>query len=217
MRQVLAAPAPPAIEPDDHCFAPYECPFWDHCTKDKPARWIYHLPGSRHTFHDLTTLGIQTIDDIPPGYSLQLVQQRVKDNVGVDRPGAPCRAGHGQVPGPPSGLRDAGVRHPALSQHAALPGHPVPVVKPHRVRGRAAPPRGLPEQKVPDAFWLVTDGFYERPISHFGRCIGAGSYVLGNRSANHTGGPDGGDGFRSHPPDGPIARNWNRPSGHSTG
>jgi hypothetical protein len=87
MRKVLAAPASPAIEPDDHCFAPYECPFWEHCTKDKPDRWIFRLPGSRQVFRDLTALGVQTIDDIPPGYSLQLIQQRVKDNVEWIGPG----------------------------------------------------------------------------------------------------------------------------------
>jgi hypothetical protein len=90
MRQVLAAPAPPAVDPDDHCFSPYECPFWDHCAKDKPDRWIFHLPGSRQAFRDLTALGIQTIDDIPPGYSLQLIQQRVKDNVEWIGPGLPA-------------------------------------------------------------------------------------------------------------------------------
>ena len=87
MRQVLAKPAPPAIEADDHCFAPYECPFWEHCTKGKSDRWIFHLPGSRQTFRDLMALGVQTIDDIPPGYSLQLIQQRVRDNVEWVGPG----------------------------------------------------------------------------------------------------------------------------------
>ena len=87
MRQILASQTPPTIEPDDHCFTPYECPFWDHCTKDKPDRWIYYLPGGRQVFRDLTELGIQTIDDIPSGYSLQLIQQRVKENVEWIGPG----------------------------------------------------------------------------------------------------------------------------------
>ena len=87
MRQVLAAPTPPAIEPDDHCFAPYECPFWEHCTKDMPARWISHLPGSRRVYQGLVALGIQTIDEIPAGYPLQLIQQRVKDHVEWIGPG----------------------------------------------------------------------------------------------------------------------------------
>ena len=87
MRQTLSAPTPPAIEPDDHCYVPYECPFWEHCTKAKPARWIYYLPGSRRVYQDLVALGIQTIDEIPPGYPLQLIQQRVKDDVEWIGPG----------------------------------------------------------------------------------------------------------------------------------
>jgi CRISPR/Cas system-associated exonuclease Cas4 (RecB family) len=81
MRETLAASDPPPIPPDDHCFAPYECPFWAHCTKEKPARWIFHLPGSRRVYQDLDGLGIQTIDEIPAGYPLQLIQQRVQDDV----------------------------------------------------------------------------------------------------------------------------------------
>ena len=87
MRQTLSAPTPPAIEPDDHCSAPYECPFWEHCTKDKPARWIHDLPGSRRVYQDLVALGVQTIEEIPADYALQLIQQRVKDNVEWIGPG----------------------------------------------------------------------------------------------------------------------------------
>ncbi len=38
IRRMLMASGPPVIEPDDHCQDPYECPFWDHCTAEKPAR-----------------------------------------------------------------------------------------------------------------------------------------------------------------------------------
>ncbi|HSB81873.1 MAG TPA: DUF2779 domain-containing protein [Candidatus Methylomirabilis sp.] len=87
MRQILSAPTPPVIEPDDHCSAPYECPFWEHCTKDKPERWIYYLPGSRRVYQDLVALGVQTIEEIPAGCPLQVIQQRVKDNVEWIGPG----------------------------------------------------------------------------------------------------------------------------------
>jgi len=87
MRHVLAASTPPVVEPDDHCFAPYECPFWAHCTERKPARWIYHLPGRRQTYADLVARGVETIDGIPAGYPLQLIQRRVKDNVEWIGPG----------------------------------------------------------------------------------------------------------------------------------
>jgi len=81
MKAMLANPAPPKIDPDGHCFTPYECPFWDHCTKDKPDRWIYHLPGGDRTFRQLANLGIRTIDEIPPIFNLTIWQRRVKDNV----------------------------------------------------------------------------------------------------------------------------------------
>ncbi len=46
MWTMLKEAIPPSITPDSHCYQPYECPFWDHCTKDKPRRWVFHLPGS---------------------------------------------------------------------------------------------------------------------------------------------------------------------------
>jgi predicted RecB family nuclease len=81
MKTVLLQSQPPAIEPDHHCHSPYECPFWNHCTKDKPARWIYHLPGSKHVVGRLVEQGIATIDDIPAGTALSVAQRRVKENV----------------------------------------------------------------------------------------------------------------------------------------
>ena len=81
MKAMLADPVPPAIEPDGHCFSPYECQFWDHCTKGKPERWIYYLPGGDKAYRQLARLGIQTIDEIPADFNLTIVQRRVKDNV----------------------------------------------------------------------------------------------------------------------------------------
>lgn len=80
MKAMLAEQSAPAIEPDAHCHQPYDCPFWDHCTKDKPDRWIYHLPGGERTFQQLAAQGIQTIDEIPAGFKLSILQRRVKDN-----------------------------------------------------------------------------------------------------------------------------------------
>lgn len=72
---------PPMIEPDQHCHAPYECPFWAYCTKDKPQRWIYHLPGRKEIVSQLVRQGIGTIDEIPRETRLSDIQRRVKDNV----------------------------------------------------------------------------------------------------------------------------------------
>jgi hypothetical protein len=81
MNRMLLQTQPPAIEPDRHCHTPYECPFWEHCTKDKPARWIHYLPGSKHVVGQLIELGVTTIDEIPDGTKLSPVQRRVKENV----------------------------------------------------------------------------------------------------------------------------------------
>jgi hypothetical protein len=81
MKAMLLESQVPVIEPDGHCHTPYECPFWAHCTKEKPSRWIYHLPGKKEMVSYLVERGIATIDDIPDGTKLSDVQRRVKDNV----------------------------------------------------------------------------------------------------------------------------------------
>jgi hypothetical protein len=81
MSRMLFQTQPPAIEPDRHCHTPYDCPFWEHCTKDKPARWIHYLPGSKQVVSQLTQQGVTTIDEIPAGTKLSPVQRRVKENV----------------------------------------------------------------------------------------------------------------------------------------
>jgi hypothetical protein len=81
MKSILLESSPPAIEPDDRCHSPYECPFWAHCTKDKPLRWIYHLPGPKKVVQQLVQEGITSIDDIPEAANLSITQRRVKDNV----------------------------------------------------------------------------------------------------------------------------------------
>jgi hypothetical protein len=81
MNRILLQMQPPAIEPDQHCHTPYDCPFWEHCTKDKPARWIHYLPGSKQVVGQLAQQGVTTIDEIPAGTKLSLVQRRVKEDV----------------------------------------------------------------------------------------------------------------------------------------
>lgn len=80
MRAMIESPASPAIQPGAHCHTPYECPYWDHCTQAKPARWVYHLPGRKTTAQVLIDQGVETIDEIPESVSLTIIQRRVKDN-----------------------------------------------------------------------------------------------------------------------------------------
>lgn len=79
MKTALKHPVPPAIEPDGHCKSPYKCSFWEHCTQNKPARWVYHLPRIGKKFEQLVKLGVESIDDIPSDFPLSLQQRRVKD------------------------------------------------------------------------------------------------------------------------------------------
>ncbi len=81
MKGMLLLPAAPVIDPDRHCFTPYECPFWAHCTSQKPERWIFYLPGAKQLAGQLAEQGVVTIDEIPEGTKLSAVQRKVKDNV----------------------------------------------------------------------------------------------------------------------------------------
>ncbi len=81
MKSAVMQSEAPSVEPDRHCHTPYECLFWAHCTRDKPPRWVYHLPGSKQVVGQLIEQGIATIDEIPDGTRLTPVQRRVKDNV----------------------------------------------------------------------------------------------------------------------------------------
>jgi len=81
MKTTLIDSVPPVVEPGLHCRSPYACPFWDHCTAAKPARWIYYLPGSKQSVTQLVDQGIALIDDIPVGVTLSVSQRRVKENV----------------------------------------------------------------------------------------------------------------------------------------
>jgi predicted RecB family nuclease len=80
MRDMLDQPSPPNIEPNGHCHVPYDCPFWAYCTKIKPARWIYYLPGGERAIQSFVRRGIQTIDEIPDTDGLLPIQRLIKNN-----------------------------------------------------------------------------------------------------------------------------------------
>ena len=77
---MLAEPEPPAISIGEHCHTPYECPYWDHCTRDMifPEQPIELLPGLTGARRDgLVAAGASELADIPDGYSLTVMQKRV--------------------------------------------------------------------------------------------------------------------------------------------
>ncbi len=72
----------PIIRPGRSCKNPYECEFWEHCTKDMPEHWVMELSGiTRKKLNDLAAMGIEAIRDIPASFSLSAVQGRIRSCV----------------------------------------------------------------------------------------------------------------------------------------
>jgi hypothetical protein len=79
---MLAKPEEPAIRPGRHCKNPYECEFWEYCTKDMPEHWVMELSGiTQKKLNDLKAMGVNDIRDIPPSFSLSAVQERIRSCV----------------------------------------------------------------------------------------------------------------------------------------
>lgn len=75
MKHVLMAPKPPDVEPGPHCWQPYPCEFWAHCTKKKTAQWVRYLPDGERQIPKLIARAVQTFDEIPEGFHLSTIQR----------------------------------------------------------------------------------------------------------------------------------------------
>jgi predicted RecB family nuclease len=79
---MLAQPEAPDIKPDRHCSIPYECGFWEHCTREMPEHWVMTLTGiSQKKMDELEAQGIREIKDIPASFSLSNLQDRIRNCV----------------------------------------------------------------------------------------------------------------------------------------
>ncbi len=79
LKKMLSAADPPAVSPSRHCHRPYTCEFWEHCTKEKPVDWIFHLSGiTQDKMAALAAAGVERIGDIPGDFPLTAVQERIK-------------------------------------------------------------------------------------------------------------------------------------------
>ena len=81
MHAMLAAPAAPAITPGEHCFKPYNCPYYAHCTRnhtwpDHGIKELWRLSPARH--EHLQTAGIEEIKDIPDDFPLNALHQTIR-------------------------------------------------------------------------------------------------------------------------------------------
>lgn len=95
LQDVLQADAPPEIEPGDHCFSPYECPWWSRCTRDQvfPERPIDLLPRLGVKREQLQAMGVDSVDDIPADFPLNEIQARVRDCILTGEPWISPRLG----------------------------------------------------------------------------------------------------------------------------
>jgi predicted RecB family nuclease len=82
LKNVVSCKTPPSVSPSRHCMKPYRCEFFEACTKDVPEYWIMELGGvTENKFNQMTSMGIESIGDIPDGFPLSPVQQRIRDCV----------------------------------------------------------------------------------------------------------------------------------------
>ena len=84
MLAILAQPAAPDISPGTHCFTPYDCPYYGHCTRD--FVWPDHGIGELPSLHpnrraQLEEAGIEEVCDIPAEFSLTTLQRIVRQAV----------------------------------------------------------------------------------------------------------------------------------------
>ncbi len=86
----LLTGAPPQIAPGPHCFTPYECPFYAHCTRDwvVPEYPVGELPRlNQRRLAELEAAGISDVREVPEEFPLSPMQALARQSVlsGEDR------------------------------------------------------------------------------------------------------------------------------------
>ena len=82
LKSMLENSDAPEIPPSRHCHKPYDCEFWDHCTRDMPEFWVYNINGiGQNKLNELAEMGIQKIEDIPATFPLSKIQDRIRISV----------------------------------------------------------------------------------------------------------------------------------------
>lgn len=82
--QMLAGRSAPDIEPGDHCFDPYDCPYYGHCTRDSvfPEHPITELPNLHwRRRQELEDAGVETVPEVPGDFPLSQRQELVRQSV----------------------------------------------------------------------------------------------------------------------------------------
>ena len=112
---VVRAPSAPEIEPSAHCFVPFDCEFWDHCTRGKPDDWIFYLPRIGKRFEELRAEGVERIVELPDQPPLSELQIRVRTALRSGQPQlAPGLREALRGAGPPAHYLDFETTNPAI-------------------------------------------------------------------------------------------------------
>ena len=86
LKKMLGEQYPPDISPSRHCFNPYKCDFFEHCTSDMSEFWVMDLSGmTQDKFEQLVALGVEDISEIPDEFPLSALQERIKKCVADGR------------------------------------------------------------------------------------------------------------------------------------
>jgi len=88
-QRMLSEDKPPDIAVGDHCFSPYECPYYAHCSAglpqaDYPIDSLYRLRAPQR--EELGQRGIEEIREIPEDFALNGLQARMRQAVIDGRP-----------------------------------------------------------------------------------------------------------------------------------
>lgn len=84
MQDLVASEKPPNIQTGDHCFKPYDCSYYEHCSRDDvyPDHSKDELPSLRSARRaQLNEAGIEEIRDIPDDVPLTNLQRIVHQTV----------------------------------------------------------------------------------------------------------------------------------------
>jgi hypothetical protein len=104
---VVGGPSAPEIDPAAHCFDPYPCEFWDHCTRTKPDDWVFYLPRIGKRFDELCAAGVHRIVEIPDEHALPEVHERIRTALRSGRPQVASGLGDAlRAAGPPAHYLD---------------------------------------------------------------------------------------------------------------
>lgn len=111
----------PEVAPGKHCYRPYECEFFDGCSRGKPTDWILKLPRiTDRDFGALVDMGIDAISDIPDDFKLTASQQRVRDCIRRKAPILSSNLAQAATSlGPPAYYRDFETFNPGIPIYPA--------------------------------------------------------------------------------------------------